>query len=120
MATRKPRSSKAPDPILDYVLDGTGAQYAPTMTEILMKGTPDEVREFLGAQGALMKAGARLPAPVAEWLGEALEAICNEDENGNRKGANEALRVGAKPGLRPMSVRGCDGDRRAVPPCAAL
>lgn len=60
---------------------------SPTMTEILANGAPREVREFLGGQGALLRAGAPLPAPVAEWLGAALEAI------GRGADANLALRL---------------------------
>jgi hypothetical protein len=100
MATRKPRSPKPRDPIPKYTLDGTGAHDAPTMTEILTKGAPEEVREFLSGQGALMRAGAPLPAPMAEWLGAVLEAI------GNGADANKALRVKkATRGPQAMGVR---------------
>lgn len=87
MAARKQRGVRE---IPSYVLDATGRRVLdepPTMTEVLTKGSPAEVREFLGGQGALMRAGAPLPAPVAEWLGAALEAIGRGDD------ANRALRV---------------------------
>lgn len=89
MAAKKPRDVRE---VPSYVLDATGQHVLrepPTMTEILTKGSPREVREFLGGQGALIRAGAPLPAPVAEWLGAALEAI------GRGADANRALRVAA-------------------------
>lgn len=100
MTTKKPRGVRV---IPSYVLDATGRRVLdepPTMTEILTKGSSREVREFLGEQGALMRAGAPLPAPVAEWLGAALEAIgCGAD-------ANRALRVPTgKRARQAMGVR---------------
>lgn len=88
MAGKKLRGERKAIP--EWKLDATGRRVLdepPTMTEILTKGSPREVREFLGEQGALMRAGAALPAPVAEWLGAALEAI------GRGADANRALRV---------------------------
>lgn len=100
MANRKPRAPKPRDPIAEFVLDATGTGRPPTMTEILTSGSPDEVREFLGGQGALMRAGAPLPSPVADWLGAALEAIGRGDD------ANRALRVEQTArGRLPMGVR---------------
>jgi hypothetical protein len=97
MAAKKPRGVRE---IPSYVLDATGRNESPTMTEILSKGSPAEVREVLGGQGALMQAGAPLPAPVAEWLGAALEAI------GRGEDANLALRVAqAARGRPPTGVR---------------
>lgn len=93
MTKRQPRAPKRRNPkpgdqISEYVLDAVGPPLRPqAMSEILAKGTPQEVREFLGGQGALIRAGVSLPAVVAEWLGVALEAI------GGGEDANLALRV---------------------------
>ncbi len=83
-----------------YRLDATELHAVPmTMTEILTKGTPREVREFLCGQGSLLRAGAPLPKPVAEWLGAALEAI------GRGEDANRALRVKkSAPGPQPIGI----------------
>lgn len=100
MANRKPRAPKPREPIPKHVLDATGAHCPPTMSEILTNGSPNEVREFLGKQGELIRSGAPLPASVAEWLGGALEAI------GRGEDANKALRVKkAARGQEPMGVR---------------
>ncbi|MFA7604457.1 MAG: hypothetical protein WCY29_15770 [Novosphingobium sp.] len=97
MAEKKLRGKRGAIP--KWTLDATGSHEPPTMSEILSKGLPAEVREFLGGQGALMRAGVPLPAPVAEWLGAALEEI------GRGGDANRALRVVAKQGRDPMGVR---------------
>lgn len=100
---RKPRPPKSPDTIPDYVLDGTGAHDAPTMTEILTKGAPKEVREFLREQSTLIREGIPLPAPVAEWLAAALEAITRDEDP---EDANAALRVKKTArGPQPIGIR---------------
>jgi len=96
MSGKKLRGERGAIPT--FKLDATGRHEPPrTMTEILANGSPREVREFLGDQGALLRAGAPLPAPVAEWLGAALEAI------GGGADANLALRLST--GKRGRSLK---------------
>lgn len=82
------------------ISSGIGAR-APTTTEILTEGSPEEVRDLLETHASLWLAGAEPSKSVMKWLAEQLIAIAHEGVD-----ANVALRVAPnKPGRQVMGVR---------------
>lgn len=70
--------SKKPDQ--GYTIDArafdvTLPETMATMSELLERGTQDEVRGVLRHVGLMMQTGQALPEKVARWVGTALQAI---------------------------------------------
>src|SRR5690606_31921758 len=86
MTDRKPRVPKAPSPMPKYKLDATGACEPPTMSEILSRGSPAEVREILRMQGALMMGAQYKRVTHVDSLRESVLAMVGAIRDG---GADE-------------------------------
>lgn len=88
---RRARMTKKENPdapvIIDSLALATDWDALPSLTKILTKGPPTEVRWHLDPMGRLLLGGNLLPPIMSTWLGKALIAIAGGAD------ANEALHV---------------------------